>query len=103
MHVYCSFSPYSYNVTSDVDLATITASHVLAKVKEADGSIDPKKINLGFHPGVTKTLSTFVPSVLLSQYGFTNPMKQALSLFRRKRPDLRARRSTLKLRSLHKC
>ena len=63
--VYCLFFPYSYNLTSGVNLATITAAHVLAKVKEADGSLDPDKFDLEFHPRVTKTLSTFVTSVLL--------------------------------------
>ena len=60
-------------MTSDIDLATITGAHVLAKVKEVDGLFDPDKFDLGFHPGGTKTLSTFVTSVLLSQYSFTDP------------------------------
>ena len=60
-------------MSSDIDLATITAAHMLAKVKEADGSFDPDKLDLEFHPEVTKTLSTFVTSVLLSQYSFTDP------------------------------
>ena len=29
--VPCLFFPYSYNVSSDVDLATITAAHILDK------------------------------------------------------------------------
>ena len=102
MRVYCSFFPYSYDVTSDVNLATIIGAHVLAKVKEADGSFDPDKFNLGFHPGVLETLSTFVTSVLLLQYGFTDTTKQALSLFGRNQPELRTRRRISKLRSLYK-
>ena len=77
---------------------TITAAHMLAKVREADKSFDPDKFNLGFHPAVTKTLTTFKPYVLLSHYGFTDPTKMELSLFGRK-----PRRHVAKLRCLHKC
>jgi hypothetical protein len=81
MRVFCLFFLYLYDVTSNIELAMITGAHVLAKVKEAYNLFDPKKIDLRFHPGVSKTLTTFKPYVLLSQYGFTNPKKQPLSLF----------------------
>ena len=54
---------------------------MLAKVKEANKSFEPDKFDLGIHPGVTQTLTIFKPSVLLSQYGFINPTKMALSFF----------------------
>ena len=72
MRVFCSFFPYLYDVTNDVNLAMITGAHVLAKVKEADNSLDPDKFDLGFHPGVSKTLTTFEPYVLLSHCSFTD-------------------------------
>ena len=81
VRIYCSIFPYLYGLSSDVDLAKINAAHVLAKVREADTSFNPDKFDLRFHPRVTKTLTTVVPSVLLSQYGFTDPTKMELSLF----------------------
>ena len=84
--VHCSFFPYTYNVSSDVGLATTIAAHVLAKVKEADKSIEPDKFELGFHHGVTKTLTIFKPSVLLSQYGFTDPTTMTLAIGRKLHP-----------------
>ena len=76
---------------------------MLAKVKEADGSFDLDKFDLGFHLGVTKALTTFEPPMLLLHYGFIDPKKQALSLFGRNEPDSRTRRHTSTLKSLHKC
>ena len=84
--VRCSFFPFTYNVSSNVDLVTITAAHVLAKVNKADNSFEPGKFDLGFYPEETKTLIIFKPSVLLSKYGFTNPTTMTLSIGRKPRP-----------------
>ena len=94
--IHCSFPPYTYTVSSVVDLATITAAHVLANLKEAGKSFEPDKFDLGFYPGVTKTLAIFKPSVLLSQCSFTNPTTMTLAIRRKLRP-----RS--KLKSRHRC
>ena len=87
--VRCSFFSFTYNMSSDVDLATITAAHVFTKVKETDNSFEPDKFDLGFYPGETKTLT-------LSQHGFADPTTMSLAIARKPRP-----RS--KLKSRHRC
>ena len=57
----------------------ITGAHVLSKVKGADDLFDPGKFDLRFHPGVSKTLTTFEPSVLFFHYGVTDLTKQVLA------------------------
>ena len=81
--VRCSFLPFTCNVSSDVDLETLTAAYVFTKVKEQDNSFEPDKFDLGFYSGETKTLAIFNPSALLSQHGFTDPTTMTLAIARK--------------------
>ena len=94
--VCCSFLPSTYNVSRDVDLASLTAAHVFEKVKEQDNSFELDKFDLEFYPGETKTLTILNPSALLSQHGFTDPTTMTLVIARKPR-------QTSKLKSRHRC
>ena len=103
MHVFYSVCLFSYGVTSNAILATITRAHVLAKMKESDGSFNLDRFDVRFHQGITKTLIMFEPAMLLPNYGITNPLNQVMSLFGRNETNLRTHRCTWKLKPMHKC
>ena len=83
--VRCSFLPFTYIMSSNVDLASLTAAHVFEKVKEQDKSFEPDKFDLGFYPGETKTLTILNPSALLSHHSFTDPTTMTLAIARKPR------------------
>ena len=59
LHVFSPLPPFSYNINIDVDFATITVSDVMTKLKEVDDSFISEDFHLGFHPGASKTITTF--------------------------------------------
>ena len=106
MRVFCSAHPFSYDVSGNIDLVTITGGDVLAMVAVMDASFDASKHDLGFHPGCSSTLTMFDPTKPIAHYGYTDPAQQALSIFGRKvsaATKARKAKRPSKLKAIHKC
>jgi hypothetical protein len=102
---YLSFL-FSYDVTGNMNLTTITGAEVLKMIANMGTSFKPSPFNLGFHFICIAWLTIFELNTHIAHYGYKDPPQQVLAIYDRKDLEAvnagkRAAKRTSKLKVVH--